>query len=240
MNAGKAIPNHIGIIMDGNGRWANLRGLPRTEGHRKGAQRCKDIIETAIDVGVNILTLYAFSTENWKRPASEISTLLELLEYYLKTEIADILQEGIVFRVIGNREKLPETMRVLIGHLEALTSNNTGMTLVLAFSYSGKDEIIRTIKRLAEKGYDLRNMDQPTFEANLDTAGLPPVDLIIRTSGEERLSNFLIWQAAYAELYFTDVLWPDFTRDEFLLALHNYQQRERRFGALPERLILRG
>ncbi len=233
-------PGHVGIIMDGNGRWANLRGLPRVEGHREGAQRSKDVIKAAIDLGVNALTLYAFSLENWKRPQEEISTLMELLKVYLKTEIEELLERGVVFRVIGNREKLPEAVRMLIEHTEALSSMNTGMTLVLALSYSGKDEIIRAIKRMTEKGYDLSNLDESTLESNLDTAGLPPVDLIIRTSGEERTSNFLIWQAAYAELYFTDTLWPDFTKEEFLSAIHNYQQRERRFGALPESVVLHG
>ncbi len=232
------VPDHVGIIMDGNGRWANLRGLPRIEGHRQGAHRSKDIIKAAIDVGVNAITLYAFSLENWKRPHGEVSTLMELLKFYLQTEITDILEKGVVFKVIGNREKLPGTVRMIIEHTEALSSLNTGMNLVLALSYSGKDEIIRAIKRAAERGYDLNNLNESTFELNLDTAGLPPVDLIIRTSGEERMSNFLIWQAAYAELYFTDTLWPDFTKEEFLFAIHNYQQRERRFGALPERIFL--
>jgi len=234
------IPNHIGIIMDGNGRWANMRGLPRVEGHRQGAKRSKDIIQAAMDIGVDALTLYAFSLENWKRPRFEVSTLMELLELYLRNEISDLLEKGVVFRVIGNREKLPGMVRMLIEHTEALSSTNRGMTLVLALSYSGKDEIIRAIKRMAQRGYDLSNLDESAFESNLDTAGLPPVDLIIRTSGEERMSNFLIWQAAYGELYFTETLWPDFTREEFLFAIHNYQQRERRFGALPESVVLHG
>ncbi len=224
--------------MDGNGRWAHMRGIPRIEGHRQGAHRSKDIINAATDIGVDVLTLYAFSVENWKRPQTEVSMLMELLEFYLRTEIAELIEKGVVFRVIGNRERLPYPVRILIEHAEEITSDNTGLTLSIALSYSGKDEIIRAIRRMVKEGHNLETMDETTIESYLDTAGLPPVDLIIRTSGEERLSNFLIWQAAYAELYFTDTLWPDFTREEFLSAIHDYQKRERRFGALPERIAI--
>jgi undecaprenyl diphosphate synthase len=226
------IPNHVGIIMDGNGRWAKQKGLPREQGHREGVNRSKDIINTAIDIGVNVLTLYAFSSENWKRPETEVSTLMELLKYYLKAELPNILSRGVVFRAIGNTEKLPSSVNMLVKHAEALTSRNKGMTLVLALSYGGRDEILRTIKKLSNKGVDLKNLTEKDFEAHMDTAGLPPVDLIIRTSGEVRLSNFLIWQAAYAELYFTKTYWPDFTIEEFNTAIKSYSQRERRFGAL--------
>ncbi|MBF0536728.1 MAG: di-trans,poly-cis-decaprenylcistransferase [Nitrospirae bacterium] len=232
------IPRHVGIIMDGNGRWANIRGLPRVEGHRQGVRRSKDVINASFDIGVKVLTLYAFSIENWRRPETEVLTLMDLLDLYLKTEIDDLMSKGIVFKVIGNREKLPSEIQFLIKNAEFLTSFNTGMTLSMAISYGGRDEIVRTVRRLARSGVDLRDLDESTFESNLDTKGMLPVDLIIRTGGEQRISNFLIWQSAYAELYFTDTLWPDFTQDEFFSAIHNYKQRERRFGSVPQKVSL--
>lgn len=228
----KDIPRHVGIIMDGNRRWAKLKGLPNEQGHKEGAKRVKDIISTAIDIGVSVLTLYAFSSENWLRPEAEVKTLMRILKFYLKSELPNIIRKGVVFRTIGNHERLPSTIKMLIKHAENFTSNNKGMTFVLALSYGGRDEIIRTIKSLENKHVDIKNLTESEFEANLDTAGLPPVDLIIRTSGEVRLSNFLIWQAAYAELYFTKTFWPDFTIEEFISAIKIYSQRERRFGAI--------
>ncbi len=233
----RSFPKHIGIIMDGNGRWANIRGLPRVEGHRQGSHRSKDVIYAASDIGLNALTLYAFSSENWKRPEDEVSVLMQLLSFYIKAEIPHIFKKGIVFRVIGDRMKLSKDIRALIEQAELLTSGNSGMILAIAISYGGRDEIVRTVRKLWEKGIKLSDLDEDIFTSNLDTGELPPVDLIIRTGGEERLSNFLIWQAAYAELYFTDTLWPDFTREEFFFALHNYTQRERRFGAALERIV---
>lgn len=233
----EAIPRHVGIIMDGNGRWANLRGLPRIEGHRQGSQRTKDIINAAADIGVNVLTLYAFSIENWKRPQTEVYTLMELLDFYLKTEITNIFERGISFKVIGDRERLSRDIRELIEYAEDLTGQNTGMRLFIAISYGGRDEILRAAKKIAASGRDLSTLGEADFEAYLDTAGQSPVDLIIRTGGEKRISNFLIWQAAYAELYFTDTLWPDFMRDEFFLAMQSFRQRERRFGAATEKVI---
>ncbi len=227
-----SLPRHIGVIMDGNGRWAKLRGLKRIEGHRRGAERAKDIIRVSLDIGIEVLTLYAFSIENWQRPDDEVSTLMELLEVYLSTELIDLIQEGIRFRVIGNKEKLPEQIQQIINHAEELTKNNKKLTLVLALSYSGRDEILRAIKKLINDEVDADSINELLFESYLDTAGLPPVDLIIRTSGEMRISNFLLWQGAYAELYFTETLWPDFTKDEFLLAIQDYQRRERRFGTV--------
>ncbi|NOX20710.1 MAG: di-trans,poly-cis-decaprenylcistransferase [Nitrospirae bacterium] len=218
--------------MDGNGRWAKLRGLKRIEGHRRGAERAKDIIRVSLDIGIEVLTLYAFSIENWQRPDDEVSTLMELLEVYLSTELIDLIQEGIRFRVIGNKEKLPEQIQHIINRAEELTKDNNKLTLVLALSYSGRDEILRAIRRLLSSGVRPEEISESTFENHLDTAGLPPVDLIIRTSGEMRISNFLLWQGAYAELYFTETLWPDFTKDEFLLAIQDYQRRERRFGTV--------
>jgi undecaprenyl diphosphate synthase len=231
-----AIPRHVGIIMDGNGRWANLRGLPRIEGHRQGSLRTKDIINAAADIGVNILTLYAFSIENWKRPQTEVYTLMELLDFYLKTEITNIFERGISFKVIGDRERLSRDIREMIDYAEDMTGQNTGMRLLIAISYGGRDEILRAARKLIASGREPSTLCEADFEACLDTAGQGPVDLIIRTGGEKRISNFLVWQAAYAELHFTDTLWPDFTRDEFFLALQSFRRRERRFGSATEKV----
>ncbi len=229
------VPAHIGIIMDGNGRWAELRGLPRIEGHRRGAERAKEVAEVAIELGVKCLTLYAFSTENWKRPASEISTLMKILELYLRNELSGLMKKGIVFRTIGEIERLPENIQVLIEETKAKTAGNKGMTLVAALSYSGRNEMVRTMQSLVRSGVAPEAITEELFDSCLDTAGLPPPDLIIRTSGERRLSNFMLWQSAYAELYFADTLWPDFDKEEFMMAVHDYQGRERRFGSLAAR-----
>ncbi|QWR77788.1 di-trans,poly-cis-decaprenylcistransferase [Candidatus Magnetomonas plexicatena] len=229
-----SLPCHVGIIMDGNGRWANLRGRPRVEGHKQGAHRTKEIIEAAAELGVKVLTLYAFSIENWKRPEFEVDTLMDLLDYYLQTEILELLQKGVVFKVIGNREKLPDKIRYLIDQAEDMTASNTGMLLLMAISYGGRDDILRAVQKMALNGEDIANLSEEHFVEHLDTAGCGMVDLIIRTGGEKRISNFLIWQAAYAELYFTDTLWPDFTKDDFYDAMEDYKSRQRRFGAIPE------
>lgn len=228
-------PKHVGIIMDGNGRWANQRGMPRVEGHRKGANRTKEIIEAAADIGIKTLTLYAFSIENWKRPHDEVITLMDLLDFYLKTEIEDLLNKGLVFKVIGNKEKLPDNIQYLVEEAERITSGNSGMNLMMAISYGGRDEIVRALRRFIEKGGDMDDVNEESFEANLDTGGVTPVDLIIRTGGEKRISNFLVWQAAYAELFFTDTLWPDFTKEEFMYAIEDYKLRQRRFGMIPDK-----
>ncbi|MBF0463949.1 MAG: di-trans,poly-cis-decaprenylcistransferase [Nitrospirae bacterium] len=220
--------------MDGNGRWANLRGRPRVEGHKQGAHRTKEIIEAAAELGIKVLTLYAFSIENWKRPEFEVDTLMDLLDYYLQTEILELLQKGIVFKVIGNREKLPDKIRYLIDQAEDMTASNTGMLLLMAISYGGRDDILRAVRKMAQNGEDIVNLSEELFVEHLDTAGCGMVDLIIRTGGEKRISNFLIWQAAYAELYFTDTLWPDFTKEDFYEAMEDYKSRQRRFGAIPE------
>lgn len=229
------IPLHVGVIMDGNGRWAQLRGLPRAEGHRVGAERAKEIIELSAEIGIKCLTLYTFSTENWQRPPSEVSMLMRLLEIYLKKELSILMKRGIVFKVIGEIWRLPENIRALVQETEERTAANKGMTLVTALSYSGRNEIVRAMKRAAASGCDVGELTEDTFSRYLDTEGLPPPDLIIRTSGERRLSNFLLWQSAYAELYFTDTLWPDFDRAEMMLAIQDFQGRERRFGAIPVR-----
>lgn len=230
------IPNHVGIIMDGNGRWAELRGLPRIEGHRRGVERSKEVIECAAELGLKSLTLYAFSTENWQRPSAEVTTLMKLLELYLKKELSRLMRDGIVFKTIGEIWRLPEDIQSVIRESEEKTSSNKGMVLVTALSYSGRNEIVRAVNKVLRSGIMPDELTEEVFSSFLDTAGLASPDLIIRTSGEKRISNFLLWQAAYAELYFTETLWPDFSKDEFLLAIQDYRRRERRFGAIPARL----
>lgn len=231
----RRIPGHIGIIMDGNGRWAEIRGLPRIEGHRRGVERTKEIIEFSAELGIRALTLYAFSLENWQRPATEVSTLMRLLEIYLIKEIDVLKEKNIVFRTIGNIKKLPEHIQSIIKKAEEKTSSNNGMILTIALSYSGRDEILRAVRKIIEKGLKQEEITEKVFESFLDTAGMPYPDLIIRTSGEKRISNFLIWQGAYSEYYFTDTLWPDFGKEEFLSAIQDFRYRERRFGAIPMR-----
>ncbi len=229
------IPKHVGIIMDGNGRWAELRGLPRIEGHRRGVERSKEIIEVATELGLRALTIYAFSTENWRRPSTEVTTLMKLLELYLKKELEKLMKNGVVFKSIGDISRLPEHIQAILKDAEEKTSSNKGMVLTTALSYSGRNEIMRAIKKVMVSGIKPDDLTEEVFESYLDTAGNPPPDLIIRTSGEMRISNFLLWQAAYSEFYFTDTLWPDFNKDEFLLAVQDYQRRDRRFGAVPAR-----
>ncbi|MEW6583990.1 MAG: isoprenyl transferase [Nitrospirota bacterium] len=229
------IPKHIGIIMDGNGRWAELRGLPRIEGHRRGVERTKEVIEVAAEIGLSALTLYAFSIENWRRPSAEVSMLMRLLESYLKREVDNLARKGVVFKAIGEIWRLPDDIRNLIRNAESMTAANKGMTLVTALSYSGRNEIVRAVRDIIAAGLKPEELNEQTFESHLDTAGLPAPDVIIRTSGEMRISNFLLWQSAYSEFYFTETLWPDFSKDEFLLAIQDYQRRERRFGAVPLR-----
>jgi len=222
--------------MDGNGRWAELRGLPRIEGHRRGVERSKEVIECAAELGLKSLTLYAFSTENWQRPSAEVTTLMKLLELYLKKELSRLMRDGIVFKTIGEIWRLPEDIQNVVRESEEKTSSNKGMVLVTALSYSGRNEIVRAVSKVLRSGIMPAELTEEVFSSYLDTAGLASPDLIIRTSGEKRISNFLLWQAAYAELYFTETLWPDFSKDEFLLAIQDYQRRERRFGAIPARL----
>jgi undecaprenyl diphosphate synthase len=234
MGTGK-IPSHVGVIMDGNGRWAQLRGLPRIEGHRIGAGRAKEIIEVAIELGIKCLTLYTFSSENWGRPKSEVSMLMKLLEIYLMNELAQLVKKDVVFKPIGEFWRLPENIQSLLTETERKTAGNKGMVLVTALSYSGRNEILRAVERIIHAGVKPSELNEALFNSYLDTAGLPPPDFIIRTSGERRLSNFLLWQSAYAELYFTDTLWPDFDKDEFMLAIQDFQGRDRRFGGIPVR-----
>lgn len=228
----RTIPRHIGIIMDGNGRWAEMRGLPRFEGHKRGVERAREIIMAAKGIGVEVLSLYAFSIENWMRPQCEVSVIMGLLEATIKGEFLNFVKEGIRFRMIGNRDKLPEKLLSLIEYTEGATEENRELVLQCALSYGGRDEILRAIKRAMVLHYRPEEITEETLAELLDTSGVPDPDLIIRTSGEERLSNFLIWQAAYAEFYFTSTLWPDFSREELLEAIYDYQMRDRRFGGV--------
>ena len=221
--------------MDGNGRWAEQRGLPRIEGHRRGAERSKEIIDVSIELGIKCLTLYAFSTENWQRPQSEVTILMKILESYLKNEFSLLIKKNVVFRAIGEIWRLPENIQALIRNIEEKSADNNGMHLVAALSYSGRSEIVRAVKKIMAAHINPEEMTENLFSSHLDTAGLPQPDLILRTSGERRLSNFLLWQSAYAELYFTDTLWPDFDREEFLLAIQDFQSRDRRFGKISAR-----
>lgn len=218
--------------MDGNGRWAKLKGLPRIEGHREGIKRIREIIDASIELNLKALTLYVFSMENWQRPKNEVNSLMKLLEFYLKEEMYKLAKKNITFRAIGNIEKFPVKIQQLLKNFETLTSQNTGLTLIGALSYSGREEILKAIKRMLKNGINPEEINESIFENYLDTAGIPLPDLIIRTSGEMRLSNFLLWQSAYSEFYFTETLWPDFGRNEFTSALTEYQKRERRFGAI--------
>jgi len=235
MSLSSGLPAHVGVIMDGNGRWAQLRGLPRVEGHRVGAERAREIIETASELGISHLTLYTFSTENWQRPEPEVTVLMKLLELYLKKELATFMKQGIVYRAIGELSRLPDNIRKMIQETETKTASNKGMTLITALSYSGRNEIVRAVRKMMLAGLGPDDINDESVSENLDTSGIPDPDLIIRTSGERRLSNFMLWQGAYAELYFSETLWPDFGREEFISAIQDYQGRERRFGAVPVR-----
>ncbi|MBV8971935.1 MAG: isoprenyl transferase [Sphingomonadaceae bacterium] len=220
--------------MDGNGRWARARHLPRVMGHRKGVEAVRRTIEAAPDLGIEVLTLYAFSSENWRRPADEVSDLMGLLRHYLRTEIAELHANGVRLRFIGDTARLSEDVVAMLEQAAALTASNRRLTLVLALNYGSHDELIRVARALAADAaagrLDPAAIDAGAIEARLDTAGLPPPDLIIRTSGEQRLSNFLMWQAAYAELVFTDELWPDFDAASLKRAVDTFGQRDRRYG----------
>jgi len=226
---------HVAIIMDGNGRWAELRGLSRIDGHREGVKRVGDIINASIGLDLKALTLYVFSMENWQRPKNEVNALMSLLILYLKNEMEKLAKDNIVFKAIGNIEKLPQSIQALLKDFELLTRGNNGLLLTAAISYGGREEILRAVKRMIKDGLTPEEINENTFENYLYTKGLPPPDLIIRTSGEMRLSNFLLWQSAYSELYFSETLWPDFRSDEFVSIVMECQKRERRFGSLSRR-----
>jgi undecaprenyl diphosphate synthase len=225
---------HVAIIMDGNGRWAEARGLSRIEGHKQGTKRVGEIIRASIDLNLEALTLYVFSMENWQRPRAEIDALMNILDLYLRREMKKLADDNIVFRAIGDLGRLPQKIQELLKKFESLSRKNNGLILTGALSYSGREEILRAVKRIVKNGTNPEEIDEKTFESYLYTKGIPEPDLIIRTSGEKRLSNFLLWQSAYAELYFTETMWPDFTKDEFTSAITEFRKRERRFGALPK------
>lgn len=223
------IPEHIAIIMDGNGRWAKERGLKRTAGHEEGAKVVDNITKHCAKIGVKYLTLYAFSTENWSRPRLEVEYLMKLLEKYLKNELSTYLENGIRFKAIGDTSKFSKSLQKIIAEVEDKTQNGKNLTQILALNYGSQDEILRAIKTLNEKNLDVT---KENFEACLDTAGIPAVDMMIRTSGEVRLSNYLLWQNAYAELFFTNTYWPEFTSNELDDLISDFNLRERRFGGV--------
>jgi len=223
------IPEHIAIIMDGNGRWAKERGLKRTAGHEKGAITVREVTKHCAKIGVKYLTLYAFSTENWSRPKLEVEFLMKLLEKYLKKELPIYLENSIKFKAIGDLSKFSKSLQNIIKDVENKTQNGKKLTQILALNYGSQDEILRAIRKLNEQQLEVNKQN---FEACLDTAGIPDVDMLIRTSGEIRLSNYLLWQNAYAELFFTSTYWPEFTTNELDDLISDFNLRERRFGAI--------
>lgn len=232
------IPRHIAIIMDGNGRWAEARGLSRREGHKKGAEAAQRTVEALRDMGVEYVTLFTFSSENWQRPASEVSDLLNLIRFYLKKETAEMHKSGARLRVIGNRERLPADIVSLIENAEAVTKDNSKITVVIALSYGGRQDIVFAAKALAARALagtlDISAIDEEMFAQSLMTQDIPDPDLMIRSGGESRISNFLMWQLSYTELFFTDTLWPDFDQKEIGQALEFYRNRDRRFGGVSQ------
>jgi undecaprenyl diphosphate synthase len=231
-----AIPRHVAIIMDGNGRWAKARGLPRIAGHKRGAEAVRNAVEAAGALGVRYLTLFGFSSENWRRPESEIADLMGLLRHYLRSEIAELHAKGVRVRVIGDRTRLPTDVCALVDGAEETTRANAALDLVIALSYGARDEIVHAARALAADvaagRIDPAAIDEAVFARRLFTADIPDPDLLVRTSGEKRISNFLLWQCAYAEFVFLDVLWPDFGRREFEAAIAEFGTRERRYGAV--------
>jgi len=224
------LPLHVGIIMDGNGRWAVRRGLPRIEGHRKGAETTERIVVAASNFGIKYLSLYAFSTENWKRPKEEVNFLFSLMYEYVRSKLDLFLENNVKFRTMGRVWELPDYLQEGFAWMEEQTAHCTGMTAVFAVNYGGRQEILDAVNRILKSGLD--SVDQETFRRYLYIPELPDLDLLIRTSGELRISNFLLWQSAYTELWFTDTLWPDFTEEEFKKALEDFSKRERRFGGI--------
>lgn len=228
------IPQHVAIIMDGNGRWARQQSLSRLDGHKRGSEVAREIITTAARLGISYLTLYAFSSENWRRDPHEVSGLMALLKHYLEDEAKELHKEGVRLKVIGERQLLPNTILNLVTQVEELTKTNKAITLQMAISYGSRAEIINAVMQIAQKVRDRRldpaSITEQIFEQHLYTADVPDPDLLIRTSGEQRISNYLLWQVAYTELVFVDKFWPEFTPEDFMEALLTYQNRERRFG----------
>ena len=232
------VPQHIAIILDGNGRWAKAKGMPRNYGHAQGSKNVERICEEAWRKGIKYLTVYAFSTENWSRPESEVTALMKLLRNYMKTCLKTAAKNDMKIRVIGDIEPLDDDIKSRIRELESATVNNGGLNFTIALNYGSRDEIVRASRRMAkdcaEGRLDPDSIDETVFESYLDTHGIPDPDLMIRTSGEQRLSNYLLWQLAYSEFYFTDVPWPDFTKAELVKAVEEFNHRHRRFGGVEE------
>ena len=231
------LPAHIAVIMDGNGRWAAQRHLPRVEGHRAGIDSVRDIVETSARLGIQVLTLYAFSVENWKRPAAEVSTLMTLLKRYLRSELSTLLKNDIRFKVVGRMEELAPDIQAELRNAEEKTVKNRGMLFNIALNYGGRAEIVEAAKKVITDGVAADALDEARFASYLYTAGQPDPDLLIRTSGEMRVSNFLLWQIAYAEIWVTDTLWPDFRARHLLEAIVAYQKRDRRYGGINQPAI---
>ena len=229
-----SIPNHIAIIMDGNGRWAEARKRPRLYGHQAGVEAVRRTVKAASEMGIKCLTLYSFSTENWARPKSEISGLFNLLRKYVADDLDVLNSNGVCIRILGSKSGLNSEMLELIARVEAKTAKNKDLQLNIAFNYGGRDEIIRAVSKAIKAGENFSDMNEGGLSPYLDTAGLPEPDLVIRTSGEKRISNFLIWQTVYSEFVFTDVLWPDFSDLDLSEAVLEYQSRERRYGSLED------
>ena len=232
------IPNHVAIILDGNGRWAKAKGLPRNLGHVQGAKTVEEICEVAYNMGIEYLTVYAFSTENWNRPKDEVDALMKLLRNYMKNCLKSASKNNMCVRVIGDKSRLDDDIRISIENLEEATKDNTGLHFSIAINYGGRDEIVRATKKIAKKvalgELAPEEITEEILEAQLDTAGLPAPDLLIRTCNEQRISNFLLWQLAYTEFYFTEVPWPDFSKKELEKAVEAYNHRDRRYGLLKE------
>lgn len=234
------LPRHIAIIMDGNGRWAKQHAIGRVSGHKKGARAVRKVVKACREIGIPYLTLFAFSAENWERPTEEVNALMLLLEEYLTKEIDELKKQGIRLATIGETDRLKSSVRKKLSEAMESTAKNEKMVLNLALSYGGRDEIVSAVNKIIDDAsagnIQMRGLTKETFSNYLYTSGMPDPDLLIRTSGEYRISNFLLWQIAYAELYFTKVLWPDFTKTHLIKAIMNYQQRERRFGLVSEQL----
>ena len=232
------VPTHIAIILDGNGRWAKAKGLPRKAGHVQGAKNVEKICDEAYTLGVQYLTVYAFSTENWNRPQDEVDALMQLLRNYMKTCLKTAEKNNMCVRVIGDKSRLADDIRTSIAQLEEASKNNTGLHFQIALNYGSRDEITRAVKSIAKKvavgELSEQDITEETIENELDTVGIPDPDLMIRTSGEQRISNYLLWQLAYSEFYFTSVPWPDFTKEELVKAIEAYQNRDRRYGLVKE------
>lgn len=228
------LPKHIAIIMDGNGRWAAKRALPRQAGHKAGAEAFERLITEAKDIGIQHITVYAFSTENWKRSDEEVNAIMDLMRHYLKNSFQRFLKDNVRMHIIGDISRLEKDIQEQIQEVEEKSREKDGMTVHIALNYGGRDELLRSVQKITEKALNgqisLQDITEETIKENLDTAGVPDPELLIRTSGEERISNFLLWQIAYSELYFSNVLWPDFNKKDLLEAIYYYQNRERRFG----------